>query len=99
VLSAVAEVETAVAQLDAAERQLERLRSAEDAAVEAEDLATQLYEAGATDFLSVTDAVAQRLAIQRDRVRAQQRALVQTTNLYAALGGGWPADAIAARAD
>lgn len=99
VLGAFSEVETASVQRSQAERRVERLASAEAKATEAETLAMDRYEAGASDFLDVTESRSQRLAIARDRVVAEREATLRLIELYAALGGGWPTGAAQARAD
>ncbi|MEM9882430.1 MAG: efflux transporter outer membrane subunit [Planctomycetota bacterium] len=99
VVDAVAEVEAAVFRYDRDGARLDRLRTAEDAARRTETLALDRYRAGAADFLSVTDATTQRLAIQRQRIDAERAALVRLTDLYAALGGGWDASANDPRAE
>ena len=45
--------------------------------------------AGRTDFLDVLDAQRSVLAIEERLVLAREAELVQTINLFAALGGGW----------
>lgn len=99
-VGALAEVETASMRRGQAEQRVERLRAAEAVAGEAESLSMDRYTAGAVDFLDVTEARTQRLAIERDRVVAERDAALRLVDLYAALGGGWPPDGPStARAD
>jgi len=88
-IDAVAEVETAAMRRMRSEERVERLMMAEDAARLAESLSLDRYNAGAVDFLDVTEARTQRLTIERDRVKAERNALLRLIDLYAALGGGW----------
>ena len=89
VLEAQSEVETAAARRFRSAERVSRLAEAVTAAQDTEDLARDRYTAGASDFLSVTEAVTTRLAIERRRVTAERETLLRLVDLYAALGGGW----------
>ncbi|MEM1097906.1 MAG: TolC family protein [Planctomycetota bacterium] len=96
VVSALAEVESAAAQFRQTTRQAEQLAEAQRVAEDVEALSLDRYQAGAADFLEVTDATTQRLSIERQRVAATREAQLQLASLYAALGGGWPMEKDAA---
>ncbi len=89
VVDAQQEVEVAATQRFRSAERVERLAEAVAAAEDTETLARDRYTAGASDFLSVTEAVTARLAIQRRRVLAERETLLRLVDLYAALGGGW----------
>lgn len=89
VVDAQAEVETAAVGVARADDRVLRLAEARAAALDTERLARDRHAAGASDFLSVTEAVTARLAIVRQEVLAQREALIRRADLYAALGGGW----------
>lgn len=89
VVDALVEVDTAATQRSRAEQRVARLDAAERAARDTEQLSLDRFGAGAVDFLDVTEARTQRLAIERDRRVAERDALVRLVDLYAALGGGW----------
>mgnify|MGYP001025855879 CR=1 FL=1 len=88
-LRAVREVETALSARARTAEQRTRLDSAASAAVDAESLASDLYAAGRTDFLDVLDAQRAVLSIEERLVLAREAELVQTIDLFTALGGGW----------
>ncbi|MEM8782461.1 MAG: TolC family protein [Planctomycetota bacterium] len=89
VVVALTEVEAAAAQYRQFARQADGFAAAQAVAEDVEALSLDRYEAGAADFLEVTDATTQRLAIERQRVAAQRDTQLQLALLYAALGGGW----------
>ena len=94
VIVAQTEVETAAARYRRLSERVERLDDAEAAARDTEALSLDLYQSGFSDFLSVTEATVQRLAIERAGVTARRERLLRLINLYAALGGGWDAPAV-----
>ncbi|MEM7754756.1 MAG: efflux transporter outer membrane subunit [Planctomycetota bacterium] len=98
-LAAFAEVETAAIRRTRAEERVANLGNAEAAANDAEALALALYEAGQVDFLEVTEARRERLAIERDRTLAEREAILRLIDLYTALGGGWQPDQDQSQAD
>jgi len=53
------------------------------------ELATQRYNAGLTDFLSVLDAQRSLFASQDALVLSERRISENLVALYKALGGGW----------
>ncbi|BAM05108.1 efflux transporter outer membrane subunit [Phycisphaera mikurensis] len=89
VVEAQREVETAAVRRFRGAERVRRLAAAAAAAVDTETLARDRYTAGASDFLSVTEAVTTRLGIQRLKVNAERETLLRLIDLYAALGGGW----------
>ncbi|NRA56820.1 MAG: efflux transporter outer membrane subunit [Phycisphaerales bacterium] len=88
-LDAVREVETALSNRARTADRLVRLDAAAAAADETESLASDLYAAGRTDFLDVLDAQRSVLSIEERLVLAREAELVQTIDLFTALGGGW----------
>lgn len=88
-LAALSEVETAAMRRVRAEERVERFAAALAAAEDAERLSLDRYTAGAVDFLDVTEARSERLAIERDQTVAERDATLRLIDLYAALGGGW----------
>ena len=89
VVVAQSEVETAALRRERGQEQVQRLAEATAAAEDTERLARDRYTAGASDFLSVTEAVTSRLSIERQQVVAERETLLRLIDLYAALGGGW----------
>jgi len=92
-ITAIGEVESAAVLLRRTEERAKRLTSAERSALDTESLATDRYQAGVVDFLDVTEATTQLLAIRRERVVVERDATLRLIDLYAALGGGWDAGA------
>lgn len=89
VLRALEETENALVNYAQEQTRLQRLESAVSSNRDAVHLASELYKAGLTDFLSVLDA--QRDLYSNEDLLAQSRT-TETTNLialYKALGGGW----------
>lgn len=91
VLEAASEVEVAATRFIQTRERVTRLDAAQDAAQRTEDLSLSRYRAGAADFIVVTEATIQRLAIERSLIAAQRDTLLRLTDLYTALGGGWDA--------
>lgn len=75
------------------------LQAQSDAAARSLHLAQKRYDAGYSRYLEVLDA--QRTANEASLalVRARQGQLAEVVNLYAALGGGWGEEAVAAPDD
>ena len=75
------------------------LQAQADAAARSLQLAQKRYDAGYSRYLEVLDA--QRTANEASLalVRARQGQLAEVVNLYAALGGGWGEEAVAAPDD
>src|SRR5262249_38514743 len=89
VLSALEETENALVAYSEEQARRLHLESAVRSNRESVQLASELYKAGLTDFLSVLDA--QRELYADEDLLAQSRT-AQTVNLialYKALGGGW----------
>jgi NodT family efflux transporter outer membrane factor (OMF) lipoprotein len=93
VLEAMAEVEIAAMRRARTEARAAQLLAAERAAEDTEALSRDRNQAGAVDFLDVTEARRQRLDIARARLAAEREALLRLVELHAALGGGWEVDA------
>ena len=89
VLKALREVEDAIARLQAETRRRDQLKQVIATAQQTVATASDLYGAGATDFLQVLDA--QRALNQARDALAQSEAArtIQTIALFKALGGGW----------
>jgi outer membrane protein, multidrug efflux system len=90
-LEAVGEVETAAEGVVRTRQRLERLDDAAAAAHRAADLADELHAAGTEDLRRVYEARRTEVATALDRAGARRAALVETVDLYRALGGGWEA--------
>jgi NodT family efflux transporter outer membrane factor (OMF) lipoprotein len=89
VLTALSEVEDA---LIACKRSTERaatLEVAAAAAAEALTLATQRYNAGVVDFLTLLEAQRTDLGLQESVINARADRSAAFVELYKALGGGW----------
>lgn len=89
VLTSLREVQDALVSFATEQSRRETLVGARDANKRAVDLASQLYQQGATDFLSVIQA--QRdLSLSEDAlVRSERLVASDLVALYKALGGGW----------
>ncbi len=87
--AAIGEVESASSGLRYG---IERARSLDLAAEAARDgvvLARELYDAGLSDLLQVVDAQREQVALEGNRLTAEQDALSAAVQLFRALGGGW----------
>ena len=91
VLVALADAESAIVAYNEEATTFERLDLAADASIRAADIATQLYEQGLTDFLTVLDAQRRRDEAVDARAQSRTRQLLSLSRLYKALGGGWEA--------
>jgi outer membrane protein TolC len=89
-LAAFLEAEDAVAGYRAQLARLAELERAHRASSTALELATELYRAGAGDYLSVLEAQRSVLDLELAMAEAQGAASVQSALLYKALAGGWP---------
>lgn len=89
-LAAFLEAEDAVAGYRAQLARLAELERAHRASTTALELATELYRAGAGDYLSVLEAQRSVLDLELAMAEAQGAAAVQSALLYKALAGGWP---------
>ncbi len=89
VLTALSEVENALVATRKTAERLETLRKADVAAQEASQLATQQYQAGEVELLTVLDAQRTQLSVEEERVNTEADQVRSYVQLYKALGGGW----------
>jgi len=89
VLTALSEVENALIAIRKINEQLQILVRADDAATEASSLATQQYQAGQVDILTVLEAQRTQLSVAEQRATTEANQLTAYVQLYKALGGGW----------
>lgn len=89
VLTALSEVENALVSIRKATERLAVLRRADDAASEASTLATQQYQAGAVDILTVLNVQQTQLSVEEQRASTEADQLNAYVQLYRSLGGGW----------
>lgn len=89
VLTALQEVEDALVNYTREEARRRTLVQAAEANDRAVKLATQLYGAGRTDFLSVLQAQRDLFASQDALVQSNRLVSTNLVQLYKALGGGW----------
>lgn len=88
-LRALQEVEDALVSVQSARDRLAALLRSQEAARNASTLATQRYEGGVIDFLTVLETQRTLLTVQ-DSVAVAQAELAQDhVRLFKALGGGW----------
>lgn len=88
-LDALQEVEDALVSVQSARDRLAALLRSQEAARNASTLATQRYEGGVIDFLTVLETQRTLLTVQ-DSVAVAQAELAQDhVRLFKALGGGW----------
>jgi len=88
-LTALEDVENAlVAYATSREKEARRAQAAE-AARNAASLASQMYQAGLTDFQSVLETQRTQLSAEDNLVSARSDILTAVIQLYKALGGGW----------
>jgi multidrug efflux system outer membrane protein len=89
IVRALEDVESALVSLDQ-ERQRERtLQSAATSAQSALSRAQSLYDRGQIDLLPLLDAQRARLAVRISANDSNTQLLLDTVQLYKALGGGW----------
>lgn len=89
VLTALSEVENALVAIRKAAERLEVLRRADRSASEASTLATQQYQAGEVDLLTVLDVQRTQLSVEEQRAATEADQLTAYVQLYKSLGGGW----------
>jgi multidrug efflux system outer membrane protein len=102
IVRALEDVESALVTLNEERRREQTLQSASGSAEAALGRAQSLYDRGQTDLLPLLDAQRARLAVRASANDSNTQLLLDTVQLYKALGGGWqlfePAAAAAARA-
>ncbi|WP_202815911.1 efflux transporter outer membrane subunit [Terrimicrobium sacchariphilum] len=89
VLSALSEVEDALVATRKTAERLDTLRKADAAAQEASQLATQQYQAGEVELLTVLDTQRTQLSVEEERVNTEADQVKAYVQLYKSLGGGW----------
>ncbi len=89
VLTALSEVEDALVAIQKTTQRLEVLRRADAAASEASRLATQQYQAGEVDLLTVLETQRTQLSVEEERVNTEASQIQAFVQLYKSLGGGW----------
>jgi multidrug efflux system outer membrane protein len=105
IVRALEDVENALVALNDERQRAQLLQSAASSADAALGRAQSLYDRGQIDLLPLLDAQRVRLAVRVDANDANTQALLDSVQLYKALGGGWevfepvaePAAASAAR--
>ena len=93
VLSSLREVEDALVALSKERERRASLEAAVAASLRASELASQLWTAGRSDFLSVLQAERDVFAAQDALVLSDRRAASDLVALYKSLGGGWEIEA------
>lgn len=89
VLTSLSEVEDSLIACKRSTERISTLNAAAASSREALTLATQRYEAGVTDFLTLLDAQRTNLSIRESVVSARADHAAAHVSLYRALGGGW----------
>jgi multidrug efflux pump len=89
VLIALEETEGALVEFGQARVRQDYLVASADAARQAVALATQRYQSGITDFLTVLDAQRTQFLVEEQLAGSQTRAATSLVAVYKALGGGW----------
>lgn len=89
VLTALSEVENALVATRKTAERLETLRKADAAAQEASQLATQQYQAGEVELITVLEAQRTQLSVEEERVNTEADQVRSYVQLYKSLGGGW----------
>jgi len=89
IVRALEDVENSLVALRAARQRAELLRSAAASAESALGRAQSLYNRGQVDLLPLLDAQRSRLAVQISANDSSTQLLLDSVQLYKALGGGW----------
>ena len=89
IVRALEDVENALVALDQERQRAQLLRSAAGSAEAALGRAQSLYNRGQIDLLPLLDAQRARLAVRVDANDANTQLLLDSVQLYKALGGGW----------
>lgn len=88
-LTALAEVENALVAIQRSAERLEILTRAVSSAQLAETLASQQYEAGQVDLLTLLEAQRTLLSVEEQQALTRADQATAHVQLYKALGGGW----------
>ena len=89
VVRAIEDVENALVALDDERQRAQLLQSAADSATAAIGRAQSLYDRGQIDLLPLLDAQRVRLGVRVAANDAHTQLLLESVQLYKALGGGW----------
>ena len=89
IVRALEDVENALVALDQERQRAQLLQSAAGSAEAALGRAQSLYNRGQIDLLPLLDAQRARLAVRIDANDANTQLLLDSVQLYKALGGGW----------
>jgi outer membrane protein TolC len=89
IVRALEDVENALVALDQERQRTQLLQSAAGSAEAALGRAQSLYNRGQIDLLPLLDAQRARLAVRVDANDANTQLLLDSVQLYKALGGGW----------
>jgi NodT family efflux transporter outer membrane factor (OMF) lipoprotein len=93
VLNAMEDVEDALVDYSREQQRRQALNEAVAANRQAVDLATQQYQQGVVDFLTVLEAQRSLFAAEDEVARSDVQISSDLVALYKALGGGWEVDA------
>lgn len=97
ILVAFREVADLLVSIRERSKQLGRQREQVEAALSAEELAAVRYRLGLVTYLDVLDAQRTVFSAQMQLVQTERARLTDMVGLFKALGGGWPANRVAAR--
>jgi len=89
IVRALEDVENSLVALDDERHRAQLMQSAAASADAALSHAQSLYDRGQTDFLPLLDAQRVRLVVRVSANEAQTQLLLDSVQLYKALGGGW----------
>jgi multidrug efflux system outer membrane protein len=89
VLAALSEVETSLSNYGGEWNTLKKLKAAEGTRQDGFKVAKLRYESGQENFLTIIDAERSLITAQDDVIQSESRILVDLTQLYKTLGGGW----------
>ena len=89
IVRALEDVENSLVALDHERRRAQLMQSAAASADAALNHAQSLYDRGQTDFLPLLDAQRVRLVVRVSANEADTQLLLDSVQLYKALGGGW----------
>ena len=89
IVRALEDVENSLVALSDERRRAEDLQSASDSAEAALGRAQSLYHRGQIDLLPLLDAQRARLAVRLSATDSRTQLLLDSVQLYKALGGGW----------
>ena len=91
IVRALEDVENALVALDDQRQRAQLMQTAAASADAALSHARSLYDRGQTDFLPLLDAQRVRLVVRVSAIEAHTQLLLDSVQLYKALGGGWEA--------